>query len=287
VNDGTKDDSMNVVANYINKGANVVVINQENGGLSCARNNGFCRSTGKYVWFVDSDDYLKDNAISYLIKIIKDNPSIDVFASYMDRYLETKGKYIKKVPKDEKQLWSGFDYLLKGMPKGAAQRFIYKREFLIKNNLQFVKGILHEDGVWGCEMLYLAKKLWLLSDSLYVYRVRGEGSIMSNIKIKSAYDLILGHKILMNFLKEKVERKDQFRFREYIYCQVVCSLGYTKHLYHTLEFDNFYNNNKQYIIDEARWLVRHGSFDISPIIISFSPKLMMYLMLFRKKILRK
>lgn len=285
VNDGTKDNSMNIVDSYLSSNAIIKIINQENQGLSQARNNGMKASSGEYIWFVDSDDYLKANAIPYFLSKSKEFPDIDVFASYMDRFIEGSNKYINKSNKGE-NLWSGKNYLFNGNPKGAAQRFIYKRSFLINNNLHFVPGILHEDGVWGCQMLYCAKSVYFLADSIYVYRIRGNGSIMSNIKIKSAYDLLTGHKILMEFLDKKVAQEDYYEFRKYIFNQLRCILGYCKRIYNTTDYRKFYAENSPYIRNEAKWLRRNGRGGWEITIVSFSPKLLMACIRLRFVLLR-
>lgn len=285
VNDGTKDNSMDIVQMYLNRSAIIKIINQQNQGLSQARNKGLSESKADYVWFVDSDDYLKDGAIKYFLSISKENNNIDVFASYMDRYIESENRYIKN-RNTGSILWEGPEYLFKGMPKGAAQRFIYKRKFLLDNELSFMPGILHEDGVWGCKMLYCAEHVYFLPDSVYVYRLRSNGSIMSNIKIKSAYDLILGHKELMTFLNKRVKSEHYLNFRKYIFTQIVCAFGYTKPLFKTEEFKTFYNLNEEYIIGEARWLMSHRALNISIVSVSLSPKLLMGLMKFRYHVLK-
>ena len=63
VNDGTKDNSMEIVHKLVNGYTNVRIINQENKGLSEARNAGLRHALGEYVWFVDSDDTILENAV--------------------------------------------------------------------------------------------------------------------------------------------------------------------------------------------------------------------------------
>ena len=68
VNDGTQDRSMEVIADLLAAHTNVTVINQENQGLSVARNNGFERATGEYILFLDSDDLLVDGSLVLLLE---------------------------------------------------------------------------------------------------------------------------------------------------------------------------------------------------------------------------
>ena len=68
VNDGTKDNSMSIVNEFAVKFDNLKIINQENQGLSVARNTGLKASRGKYVWFFDSDDWVEYDSLPFLLK---------------------------------------------------------------------------------------------------------------------------------------------------------------------------------------------------------------------------
>ena len=67
VNDGTKDNSMKIVEEYLSD-ERIKIINKQNGGLSSARNRGMEEATGKYIFFVDSDDWIELNTIEILVK---------------------------------------------------------------------------------------------------------------------------------------------------------------------------------------------------------------------------
>ncbi|MCX8531514.1 glycosyltransferase family 2 protein [Chryseobacterium luquanense] len=76
VNDGSTDDSLKILNEYSNLHTNIKVISQENKGHSAARNTGLRAATGKYVWFVDSDDFIEENSISTIINCM-DEQEID------------------------------------------------------------------------------------------------------------------------------------------------------------------------------------------------------------------
>ena len=79
VNDGTKDGSMDVIRHMSNL-PNISIINQENQGLSVARNTGLSKAKGKYVWFVDGDDWIEPNSIQLLAaKLNNDTPDVLAF----------------------------------------------------------------------------------------------------------------------------------------------------------------------------------------------------------------
>ena len=92
INDGTPDKSMEVIADIIEAHQNIQVINQENQGLSIARNNGLENASGDYILFIDSDDLLIDNSIPFLLdKAIASRADL-VVADYLKMRNEDESK---------------------------------------------------------------------------------------------------------------------------------------------------------------------------------------------------
>ena len=83
VNDGTKDKSLDIIYEFTNLYDNIILINQENQGLSQARNNGLKIAKGKFVWFVDSDDWIRSNSIKTILEVAKDD--VDIISSLLNR----------------------------------------------------------------------------------------------------------------------------------------------------------------------------------------------------------
>ena len=212
VNDGTKDNSMEIVREYLEDNR-IIVINKENGGLSSARNKGLEIATGDYISFVDSDDYLEKDLYSKLIEKVEDEDII-VFDS---RYIDTKTQKILqetknvnidsekiKVLKNEKN--NGLEYYFD--LSVVVWDKIYKRDFLKKYNLKFVEGIIYEDIPWSYEVYLLAKKVKYLNMIGYNYQVNRENSIMhcsqnNKIKDKSNYS----YSEIINYLGEIIKRR--------------------------------------------------------------------------------
>lgn len=273
VNDGSPDNSHLIIEQYARKYYNTIrVHNQENQGLSMARNNGLDMAKGKYVWFVDSDDWLPDGSINNVIREIEANPEIDVFSSFLNEYFEDSESYRCTSYKGE-LYFSGLEYMDKKFPIGASQRYIYKRDFLNLNHIRFVPKILHEDAVWGYMMLYKAKHIKIISNPIYVYRRRVSDSIMSSITIRSAYDLIKGHKLMCEWMEEYVSIKDRKKFGYLVFGLIKTLLDFTKQLIATQEYRNFLKDNKGYIQRCALKAMQYKPFDISLLIIAIHPKL--------------
>ena len=204
VNDGTSDNSMDVVKEFIQKHSNITVINQKNQGLSCARNAGLNVARGDYIWFVDSDDAVTEDSLKYIENLVN-NIKADVYAFDMLKICESDGsekiepiilkkkyqKYYNR-PLPVERFWKKIHIC-------PAQRFLFLRKFLIDNELSFFPGIYHEDEEFDVRALVSAKSIVLINQSIYRYLVRSSGSIMSSFKMKSAWSKI---QIIKNFEKE-------------------------------------------------------------------------------------
>lgn len=251
IDDGSPDRCPQMCDEWAGKFGCIRVIHQQNQGLSMARNNGIEVAKGDYVWFVDSDDWLLSNAIDDVFSAMRKYPNVEVFSSLMRKYYEFTAKFEDVQCEYCGHSLSGKSYMSHHCPKGASQRFIYKRSFINDNSLCFYPGVLHEDGIWGNCMLYLAKNVYILSRPIYVYRLRDEGSIMSSIKVKSAYDLITGHEVLLDFMYKKVSKCDYNFFRCQIFSMIESSFVFCRHLFQSSEYAAFWHEKKKYIRKES------------------------------------
>lgn len=198
VNDGSTDGSARIAESFANIHSNTILISQENQGLSMARNNGFKVATGKYIWFVDSDDWLPIEAI----KIFKDNirEDIDVYPISYSFVFDYKSPVDVLYPKE---LNSGKDMLVEGIFNIQAQFYIYKKDFLIENKISFFPGIYHEDFEFTPRMLYYAGKTRCINKPMYMFYKR-ENSISTVIRPKRAFDYLLICKNLYSFANTQI-----------------------------------------------------------------------------------
>ena len=258
VNDGTPDKSMNIVAEFLDKYTNVIVINQENQGLSIARNNGFEVAKGKYVWFVDSDDWIRTNCLHGLYDILNtyapDVCSMPLKWSYPDPRNDKFDFSVENI-----HMMSGQDYLYNIFPKSAVPRFIIKRNFLAQHNIKFYPKLLHEDIAFGIIMFFWCKEVLVFNKSFYFYRIRGSGSIVSSWKRKNSEDLIVNHKLLKEFEKNYIfDEKAKLKFENLIFDILSHSIGIAMNGWTTNDFKAFYRKNKSYIKRTALELFRNS-----------------------------
>lgn len=239
VNDGTKDGAMDIVNKYVSYIPNLLIINQENQGLSVARNKGLEVSTGEYVWFVDSDDTIADDAVQTILNAIESNP-LEIYVFDVNKIDENTGISVieKCICKGEyNKVYSGIS-LQRKVLNGMVQRFVYNRQFLNLYNLKFLPGIYFEDTDFLVRARFFAKKIQPVDKIVYNYLLRSSGSIMSSFTKKHIYDVF---KIIQNFERFKIKYSKSISERamieDNIYMQAEWLLG--KECRHIIGYEDF------------------------------------------------
>lgn len=214
VDDGSTDTSNIICDEYASKDDRIVIIHKENGGLSDARNKGIAIAKGKYIAFVDGDDFILNNSYDLMIDEAEKN-DLDIIVGYALTYYD-KGNTTNKIKKRsfENKVYSGGDFLSMSINSQCMSMCVFLniyRANLIKNNsLFFKKGILHEDELWTPQVFLKAKSVKYIDVDFYMH-VNREGSITNNKspKFKNAVDIINTCYELENVYSgiEKVKRK--------------------------------------------------------------------------------
>lgn len=174
VNDGSKDNSMDIVKDY-----NFKIINQKNKGLSAARNRGVKEANGEYIIFVDSDDYIDRDLLKNVNNSLDNNP--DVVRFQIREVFEDGSKIIDYKEKEFKgksgveafELISGYHFV------ENAWSYAIKKEYYLNNKFKFMEGTIHED--FGLTPLIIIKANTVNSISYVGYNyLQRNNSIMSN-----------------------------------------------------------------------------------------------------------
>lgn len=181
VNDGSKDNSLVMLKQYQAKhadelGRKIVIVNKENGGPSAARNVGLKYATGRYLAFVDSDDYIEPNMYQELIEVAERQKLNVVICNVMNIYDDGKTVPSKiKVPVGVRIDRIGILKLIcptlmtEDVFGGPCNR-IYKREFLVQNNIQMPEQLGYgEDAVFQMKVFDLLQDTWFDSNCYYHY----------------------------------------------------------------------------------------------------------------------
>lgn len=192
VNDGSTDGSAAILEDYVAKDARFRLVTQPNGGLSAARNAGLDAAKGEYILFLDSDDWLVENAL----KVLSTNLSGEDMLCFSGRrfYEKTHGFNPSDLLKNG-DYQSGMDYYNENalLPRDFAFVCVvlraYRRTFLMDNGLRFKEGILHEDNLFTPLACYYAHEVRVVNACLYNYRVR-VNSITNTFDMKRLTDLM-------------------------------------------------------------------------------------------------
>ncbi|WP_291135972.1 glycosyltransferase family 2 protein [Flavobacterium sp. UBA7663] len=197
IDDGSKDKSKKIINDEINNDNRFHFVSQENKGLSSTRNYGINLAKGDYIFFLDSDDSMPENALTDLFHVIESNKNIDIVVG---QTLCTNGQEFKPVshllnewPKN-KLLHNVEDNLIEYMIEKSttciAQNRLYRLNFLKNNDLLFYNGILHEDVLWYFETMLLANTFFCSEKTTYYYNINNNTAITKNIKQKNIFDYI-------------------------------------------------------------------------------------------------
>lgn len=183
VNDKSPDNSAEIVKQYQKQDERIILVeNEQNGGLSYARNEGSKVATGKYIYYLDSDDTIQPNALQELYDLAeRDNLDVIFFDSVMffenatlastmeaDDLFCAKEKYENVI--------TGREFLTLCYEQSDIREPVWiqfhKRAFLEENKIDFYEGILHEDVLFTYKVLMAAKRLRCINERYHNYRIR-------------------------------------------------------------------------------------------------------------------
>ena len=210
VNDGSTDNTEKVIKSYNDK--RIKYFKNKNQGIGKTRNFGIDKSTGKYLMFVDSDDYIREDACELLFnKINKDNLDLVVCDYY--KVYEKDNKIV------EERLISFNDSSLKdntsiltGINMSPWNK-IYSSKLVKDNNLKFIEDLKYEDTPFVCEALDKSKKIGKIDECLNYYVIHGNSETTVRDEknknyLKEELDK-LTVKILTNYTIQQREQKDR------------------------------------------------------------------------------
>ncbi len=189
VNDGSTDSSLDKIKAFaVNYSGKIKIINKPNGGLSSARNVGILNSSGDYLFFLDSDDYIDvEQFVSFANSVIQGNVDMG-FADFKylikDQYVENKRtQFRRKITQSINSTLDGISFGERYFDRKSnffnveACFLLLKSSLLKEHNLYFKEGIYHEDTLFTLSCLAYAKAVRYYDNAFYIYRMR-DGSIM-------------------------------------------------------------------------------------------------------------
>lgn len=186
VDDGSSDKSFEILQKYADKDSRIKIFKQENQGAGAARNNGLDKATGDYLYFLDSDDYIKLNCLEKLYKkIIFENSDICVCQNeiLLDSKQEIKicvAKNMKLV--SDKNKFNVFDVpnVIFKFCNIPAFTKLYKKDFIKNNKIRFQEIKTCNDVFFNYCSLTLANSITTVPEALVIYRAEQKHNLSAN-----------------------------------------------------------------------------------------------------------
>lgn len=223
IDDGSSDTGGEICDGYASRYESITVFHQKNQGLSVARNVGLGKARGKYVLFVDSDDFLEENILGVLVEEMEEL-ELDILRFKYRRVRQGEnlpheiGVY--QHPISQQDVYDGHDFLFNRLGKGCyAWQFLLNKAFLIENELFFRPGIIFEDSEWTPRVLEKAKRVSETDILVYNYLER-EGSITQS----RAEQVVHGQLKLISLLKRQMLYLDDKRWYEGMIAHTVVTI---------------------------------------------------------------
>lgn len=201
IDDCSKDNSVQIVTNFIHtqKSSQVlfkILYQKSNQGASVARNTGLLQAKGKYIFFLDADDELISNGLSSLIKLTYQYPQAEIIQS--GALCLEQGKEWTKQP------WLNFEriqrpeyidnpqwiktYILSMHFLVAPWCKLIKRNFILRNNLLFKPGIIHEDDHWCYFLSKHVKHIAFLNKNILIHYINANSVMRTRSKDNKSYN---------------------------------------------------------------------------------------------------
>lgn len=196
VNDGSQDGSQEIIQSYMeNYPGMFKVLTTENGGQGRARNLGIQMTTGEYISFVDSDDYVSAEMLQEMYNKAKSENADLVTCNYS--YVDEKGKeklMIPKVPKNQRDMFID--------PDVSPCNKIYRGRILRNSGVKFPEGYFYEDTAYYFMLIPYMKNISTVQKSFYYYVLHGDSSVhgMQGERVKHIFPVMNS---MVQYYKEK------------------------------------------------------------------------------------
>lgn len=245
INDGSKDKSLSIIEEYKKKDNRIILINQENMGVSASRNNAIKMCSGQYTMFVDCDDWLEQNMVEKMVEIIKqenvDAVRCNYYRNYLDGTEKNREKYdtvvTNKILNRDEIKENILIKIINGKLPAYIWLLIVKTEILKKIKPFNINLAMMEDTIFYIDMLTKINSFYIINDCLYHYFCNNDSaSKSSNNYLRNFKNILLVNSIEKKYL-EMLDCNDCF-YKEM----------YTTHakMIENICYNIFKTNNKSY-----------------------------------------
>lgn len=208
INDGSPDNSADIAREIAQEHPCIIVIDQENQGPSGARNTGMRAAIGKYICFVDPDDFVEPNVYGGLVRQME-NEQLDMLR-FNYQVVNEKYEVIPKRPFEYKfdytpQLMTGTQFLSERLDIACnIWRYIYRRNIILDNNIWCFVGDYYDDTPWLPLVLMKAERMNICDTVVYDYLERSDSLVNANSP-KAVQRKIDGNFLLLEILQDELK----------------------------------------------------------------------------------
>ena len=190
VDDGSTDTSLDMLKIYQKMDSRIRIITETNAGPGHARNNGLRRARGKYVAFLDADDFIDPDMLEKLY-LCAEEKDLDIAIAKYDIFDNKKGKFLNGIESDHARIYDGGavtskneypDYILESTT-GAAWNKLFKKSFLLEKNITFTtEAMIFEDVYFTMSALAFAERVARVDEVLVHHRVYSQQARVRTFK---------------------------------------------------------------------------------------------------------
>ncbi|WP_208558899.1 glycosyltransferase family 2 protein [Marinilactibacillus kalidii] len=223
INDGSTDNSLEICNQYAQKDSRIRVVDKKNEGISLTRNRGIQEASCEYIFFLDGDDWIHQETLKSYYDIIKQDQTIDLVFGRMSMFFDgddqlKPDEFIVEnelvYQKDGKSSFMAIVDKIGFMRLGV--RGLFRRQFLIENDIYFKPNMYSEDVEWMMNCVLHAKNCASNVNPYYNYRGRRKGSLVNTPSINKALDV---YRIYAWWVGKAEEEKDKI-FKQYFFNEI-------------------------------------------------------------------
>lgn len=233
INDGSKDNSIKILKEYEKKYKNIILIDKKNEGVSKTRNLGIKTATGDYIMFIDNDDFIDEDYIETYMK----NSDYDIVIGSYKR-IDNNNKLLFKYNLNENSRWTKYVVL-------APWAKLYKRDFIIKNKIEFIDFKIGEDVYFNLLCYSKTDNIKIINDFKYSWFYNNESvSNTSQRGLNKSVDIT----VLLDKVIKMIDMDDEYNkyfIERYVYWYLLFSGRNAS----KKEFINEYNKYIEYLND--------------------------------------